>query len=65
MADHKSYLGDSVYAHFDGWAVTLTTENDVLGDPSNLIVLEPQVMQILIRWYDFVTTTGEKDEPAT
>jgi hypothetical protein len=45
----KMYLGDSVYAYFDGYAIVLTTENGY--GPSNTIVLEPEVMQAL-RLYD-------------
>lgn len=41
----KSYLGDSVYAEFDGFGITLTTENG-LG-PTNTIVLEPEVLRSL------------------
>lgn len=45
MSALKQYLGDSVYAEFDGFAIVLTTEN---GDgPSNTIVLEPQVLTAL------------------
>lgn len=41
----KDYLGDSVYADFDGFNVVLTTEN---GDgPSNTIFLEPTVLAAL------------------
>jgi hypothetical protein len=41
----KQYLGDSVYADFDGYSIKLTTEN---GDgPSNTIWLEPEVMLAL------------------
>jgi len=48
MSQFKQYLGDSVYADFDGFAVTLTTEN---GDgPSNTIVLEPQIVKALNRY---------------
>lgn len=45
MSSFKEYLGDSVYADFDGFAIVLTTEN---GDgASNTIVLEPQVLNAL------------------
>lgn len=47
---YKDYLGDSVYADFDGYAIILTTENG-LG-PSNTIVLEPEVFQALDRYVD-------------
>ena len=41
----KTYLGDSVYADFDGRDVVLTTECDV--GPFNKIVLEPEVVEAL------------------
>lgn len=46
---NKTYLGDSVYADFDGFQITLTTENDISG-PSNTIVLEPEVYVALVTW---------------
>lgn len=42
---YKEYIGDSVYADFDGYAFVLTTENGI--GPSNTIVLEPQIMEAL------------------
>lgn len=50
MSDRKSYLGDSVYVDFDGYALTLTTENG-LG-PTNTIVLEPEVVRALVEYLD-------------
>lgn len=41
----KDYLGDSVYAEWDGNRIILTTENG-LG-PSNVIYLEPEVIAAL------------------
>jgi len=41
----KSYIGDSVYAEWNGHELVLTTENG-LG-PSNRIVLEPEVWAML------------------
>ena len=43
----KQYLGDSVYAHHDGYSIILTTENGLASDPSNAIVLEPEVCAAL------------------
>lgn len=37
----KSYLGDSVYAGYDGYHLVLTTENG--SGPSNTIYLDPIV----------------------
>lgn len=56
----KDYLGDSVYADFDGYAVTLTTENGKPNDPSNLIVLEPDVIAALNRYYERVTSIAKE-----
>lgn len=50
----KAYLGDSVYAEFDGFSIILTTENGM--GPSNTIVLEPEVLRAL---NDFVQRTKE------
>jgi hypothetical protein len=38
----KAYLGDAVFAHFDGYEITLTTENGICA--TNEIVLEPEVI---------------------
>jgi len=43
----KRYLGDSVYADFDGYHVWLTTENGYSDDPRNKIALEPSVLDAL------------------
>ncbi len=46
----KDYLGDSVYAEFDGSGIILTTENGLASDPSNTIYLEPEVLRALVRF---------------
>lgn len=43
----KEYLGDSVYAQYDGESLVLTTENGYADDPRNKIVLEPDVLRAL------------------
>lgn len=48
--NRKQYLGDSVYADWSGDAVILTTENGVPFDPSNKIVLEPEVLEALFKF---------------
>lgn len=48
----KSYLGDSVYAAFDGHDLVLTTENGM--GASNRVVLEPGVVQELAKFLDEV-----------
>jgi hypothetical protein len=46
----KTYLGDSVYVHFDGWMLTLETNNGF--GPSNTIHLEPEVYAALVEFVD-------------
>jgi len=46
----KEYLGDSVYAEFDGYAIILTTENGLPTDPSNTITIEPMVLSALTKF---------------
>lgn len=41
----KIYLGDSVYAEYDGWDIILTTNNGM--GASNTIILEPYVLDAL------------------
>ena len=47
MKLRKEYIGDSVYAEFDGYDLILTTENGYPDDPRNRIVLEPIVLRQL------------------
>ena len=48
MNQFKDYLGDSVYAEFDGYGITLTTDNG--HGPSNTIYLEPNILEALNRF---------------
>lgn len=50
MSKYKEYIGDSVYADYDGYNVVLTTENGRPDDPSNTIALEPNVQGNLHRY---------------
>lgn len=42
MSEEKTYLGDGVYASFDGYQIWVHTERDT--DVWNSIALEPEVM---------------------
>lgn len=44
----KQYLGDGVYANYDGYNVVLTTENGL--STTNTIYLEPAVLWALDNW---------------
>jgi hypothetical protein len=49
----KVYIGDGVYADYDGFAIILTTENGI--SISNTIVLEPEVYNSLLLYVGRVT----------
>lgn len=55
---NKQYLGDGVYADFDGYHIQLTTENGV--DTTNQIALEPDVMTALERYAKSLRAVPEK-----
>ena len=44
----KEYLGDAVYAEFDGWQIKLTTSNGLYN--TNEIFLEPAVLRALLNY---------------
>lgn len=50
MSETKRYIGDSVYADFDGYLIVLTTENGY--GPSNTIYLEPEVYVALTKYVE-------------
>lgn len=49
---HKQYLGDGVYAEFDGYQVWLTTENGI--ETTNKIALDERVYVNLRQYVEFI-----------
>jgi hypothetical protein len=45
---HPAYLGDGVYARFDGATLTLTTENGI--EVQNIIHMDSYVVKALIHY---------------
>ena len=43
----KEYLGDGLYAHFDGFMITLSTQREA-GE--HYVALEPEVFEALIQY---------------
>ena len=58
----RQYIGDSVYADFDGIAVILTTDNGF--GPTNTIIIEPEVYGALQR-YVAQLREGKADDETT
>jgi len=53
--DNKLYLGDGVYASWDGYYILLTTEDGV--EVSNRILMENEVLNNLLRFIKLVDIT--------
>ena len=56
----KEYLGDSVYAEFDGCGLILTTENGYPDDPRNMIVLEEEAWNALLAYVKRIESFDQK-----
>lgn len=55
----EEYLGDAVYASFDGWQIKLRT-----GDGNNQVIyLEPSVLSRLVEYARRITAEPESSEP--
>jgi hypothetical protein len=48
------YLGDAVYAQFDGHTFTIKTDD--LDNPTEIVVMEPEVLKAFL---DFITQVGK------
>ncbi len=55
MEKVKEYLGDSVYAEFDGFFLELYTDNGFGRNRVTTIYLEPPVMASLVTFWNWVT----------
>ena len=55
----KEYIGDSVYVEYDGWMLTLTTNNGYPDDPRNVIHLEPSVYRRLTEFVEGIVKEAE------
>jgi hypothetical protein len=53
-----AYLGDGVYAEFDGWGLILTTRDGAVN-PTNAIYCEPQVYRRLVAYVDNLKKAAE------
>ena len=51
---HKQYLGDAVYADWDGYHIIITTSDGVYD--TNRILLDSQVMEKLIDYHERIRT---------
>ena len=57
----KVYLGDGAYVSFDGWGLSLTTENGI--STTNEIYIEPVVWRALVAYVKQLQTPATTEEP--
>jgi hypothetical protein len=55
------YLGDGVYASFDGYHIWLTTGSHEESDATSKIALEPSVFAALLRYQAAVRAEQERE----
>ena len=60
---NKTYLGDAVYADFDGENIILTTDHGLRYGPSNKIALDSEVASKLLVYLTRVVLVKELHEP--
>lgn len=59
----KQYLGDGLYAAFDGYQFVLTAENGI--EAYATVCLEPEVLDSFYRYVDHVKTELKKVREST
>ncbi len=50
MPSNRIYLGDGLYAEFDGYQVALFAHDGIRA--TNTVYLEPQVLESFLRWIE-------------
>lgn len=56
---HQQYLGDGVYASFDGFQIWLAANHHT----NDVIALEPHVVQALFQYGKWLSEQQQKEEP--
>lgn len=56
---YKDYLGDGVYAHFDGYQIVLTVEDGI--KIHHEICLEPAVIKAFKNYLEYLKTAIEEE----
>jgi hypothetical protein len=61
--EHAEYLGDGVYATFDGYHIWLKTGSHRDHEATNAIALEPAVVEALKRYVQKLAAHQAAQEP--
>jgi hypothetical protein len=57
MSSKKRYIGDGVYAEYDGYSIWLTTENGI--ETTNRICLDPEIYDSLTQFVESIKSEQE------
>lgn len=57
---YEEYLGDGLYADFDGYQIILAANDRVSGHPTDKVALEPGVVRA---FFNYVKSLKEKGVP--
>ena len=49
---YEEYLGDGLYADFDGYQICLAANDRVSGNPTDKVYLEPRVVDAFWRYVE-------------
>jgi predicted amidohydrolase YtcJ len=55
----ETYLGDGLYASFDGWMITLRAPRE---DGDHWVGLEPETYEALLQFVEHIKKRGEPSE---
>jgi len=56
--EHEEYLGDGLYAAFDGYQIWLAANDRIEGNPTDKVALEPGVAQAFINYLERLREKG-------
>jgi len=61
--DEPRYLGDGVYASFDGYYIWLRTGSHLDAEATNRVALEPSVFAALVKYERDVARATNEEAP--
>ena len=60
---YEDYLGDGLYADFDGYQIILAANDRNSGNPTDRVALEPSVIEAFLRYLNRIKSLrGEEEE---
>lgn len=57
-SQYEDYLGDGLYADYDGWQIVLSANDRNSGHPTARVYLEPLVIVAFLRYIERIKESG-------